>query len=200
MSPCTSAWNMFVVPPSGGVARGPPSGGTTSENMGNRIFTAALLARADCGRVTAIPLEEYMDHLPQHRNEFFFFLDEDLMVGQYCIRWMSRNAAVLLALAAWTAAAADFPQFEPREIDSHVADACCYAVTLADVDGDKKIDIVAVTENKVVWYHNPDWKRRVIVEGQTERDNVCIAALDIDGDGKVDFALGAGWLNNKNLG
>jgi hypothetical protein len=122
------------------------------------------------------------------------------MIGQRRIRWVAEGFAVLLALAALPALAADFPQFQPREIDSHVADVCCYAVTLADVDGDTKTDIVAVTENSVVWYHNPDWKRRVIIQDQSERDNVCIAPLDIDGDGKVDFALGAGWLNNKNLG
>lgn len=85
-----------------------------------------------------------------------------------------------------------------HEIDPHVGNVC-YAVTVADVDGDAKTDIVAVSENRVVWYHNPDWKLRVIVADQTDRDNVCIAPADIDGDGKVDFALGAGWLN-KNLG
>jgi hypothetical protein len=96
--------------------------------------------------------------------------------------------------------AGDIPKFEAREIDPHAADLCCYAVTLADVDGDKLNDIVVVTESRVVWYHNPDWKLRVIIDNQTERDNVCIAAHDIDGDGKIDFALGAGWLNNRNLG
>ncbi|HVJ67920.1 MAG TPA: FG-GAP-like repeat-containing protein, partial [Caulifigura sp.] len=53
---------------------------------------------------------------------------------------------------------------------------------------------------KVLWYRNPDWKRHVIIEDQTELDNVCIAAHDIDGDGQIDFAVGAGWLNGKNLG
>jgi hypothetical protein len=101
---------------------------------------------------------------------------------------------------AVSARAAELPAFEPVEIDPHAADLCCYAVTLADVDGDQKKDIVVVTESRVVWYHNPDWKQRVIIDNQTERDNVCIAPHDIDGDGKVDFALGAGWLNNKNLG
>jgi hypothetical protein len=96
--------------------------------------------------------------------------------------------------------AADFPAFESHVIDPHVADLCCYAVTLADVDGDKKTDIVAVTESRVVWYRNPDWRLRVIIDNQTERDNVCIAPYDIDDDGMIDFALGAGWLNNKNLG
>jgi hypothetical protein len=106
---------------------------------------------------------------------------------------------VLLACSAVPALAAEIPEFETREIDPKVGEVC-YAVTAADVDGDKKTDVVAVSENRVVWYHNPDWKQRVIIADQTERDNVCIAPLDIDGDGQIDFALGAGWLNNKNLG
>ncbi|MCA9071016.1 MAG: VCBS repeat-containing protein [Planctomycetaceae bacterium] len=88
--------------------------------------------------------------------------------------------------------AAEFPTFREQVIDPHCGEVC-YAVTLADVDGDKRQDIVAVTENRVLWYQAPDWKKRVIIEDQTTRDNVCIAPLDIDGDGQVDFALGAGW-------
>ncbi len=97
------------------------------------------------------------------------------------------------------AAAAEFPKFEHRVIDP-MCGQVCYAVTLADVDGDGRQDIVAVTENRVLWYRQPDhkageteWKKGVILEDQTKRDNVCIAPLDVDGDGKVDFALGAGW-------
>src|SRR5262245_53213170 len=109
------------------------------------------------------------------------------------------SLAAVVLFPVLPACRADFPAFETREVDPKVGEIC-YAVTLADVDGDKKTDIVAVTENRVVWYHNPDWKPRVIIADQTERDNVCIAPLDIDGDGQIDFALGAGWLNNKNLG
>ncbi|OAI45894.1 hypothetical protein AYO44_02365 [Planctomycetaceae bacterium SCGC AG-212-F19] len=68
-----------------------------------------------------------------------------------------------------------------------------YAVALVDINGDKKPDIVVVDTTRVVWYENPSWKRRTIIEGQTKPDNVCIAAYDIDGDGQVDLALGAGW-------
>lgn len=95
--------------------------------------------------------------------------------------------------------AADFPAFEATTLDPNVGNVC-YALTTADVDGDGKTDLVAVTENRVVWFHNPDWKLRVIIADQTEKDNVCIAPFDIDRDGQIDFALGAGWLNGKNLG
>ena len=105
------------------------------------------------------------------------------------------TAFVISGLAA---NAAEFPKFEAQTLDPDVGKVC-YAVTLADVDGDGKQDIVAVTENRVLWYQAPDWKPRVIIEDQTERDNVCIAPLDIDQDGKIDFALGAGW-SGKNTG
>ncbi|MBI3408918.1 MAG: VCBS repeat-containing protein [Planctomycetes bacterium] len=68
-----------------------------------------------------------------------------------------------------------------------------YAVLLADVNGDGKIDIVVVDTNRVVWYENPTWKKRTLIQGMTKPDNVCIDAYDIDGDGQIDFALGADW-------
>jgi hypothetical protein len=70
-----------------------------------------------------------------------------------------------------------------------------YSVALVDVNGDGKKDIVVVDQTRVVWYENPTWKKRVIIEGKTVPDNVSIAAYDIDGDGKIDFALAAGWRN-----
>lgn len=108
--------------------------------------------------------------------------------------------SIVLTLLLTSAVRAAEPRFEAVVVDDQCCNVAVYAVTLADVDGDSKDDIVAVTENKVLWYRNPDWKRHVVIEDQTERDNVCLAAHDIDGDGAVDFALGAGWLNGKNLG
>src|SRR6266480_707618 len=58
-----------------------------------------------------------------------------------------------------------------------------YAVLLVDINNDGKPDIVVADTNRVVWYENPTWKRRTIIEGQTKPDNVCIAAYDIDGEG-----------------
>lgn len=68
-----------------------------------------------------------------------------------------------------------------------------YATTLVDVNRDGHTDIVVVDADRVIWFENPHWTRHTIIEGQTARDNVCIAAHDIDHDGRVDFALGADW-------
>jgi FG-GAP-like repeat len=83
------------------------------------------------------------------------------------------------------------PDFEMKEIDKSLGVG--YAVLLLDINGDGKADIVVVDQTRVVWYENPTWKRHVIIEGQTRPDNVCIAAADIDGDGQIDFVLGADW-------
>lgn len=82
-------------------------------------------------------------------------------------------------------------RFRMQELDTELKVG--YAVILVDVDHDGKKDIVVVDTTRVVWYQNPTWKKRIIIDGQTKPDNVCIAAHDIDGDGKVDFALGAEW-------
>jgi len=111
---------------------------------------------------------------------------------------MKRLAAVGLLSLAGLAQAADVPKFDEQTLDP-MAGQVCYALTLADVNGDKQQDVVVVTENRVLWYQNPDWKPRVIIEDQTPRDNVCIAAHDIDGDGQVDFAIGAGWTKIGTL-
>ncbi len=86
---------------------------------------------------------------------------------------------------------AAFPTFRTQEIDTGLKVG--YAVLLVDVNGDGKKDIVVVDTTRVVWYENPTWKRHTIIQGQTKPDNVCIAAQDIDGDGRLDFALGADW-------
>ncbi|MGF1579206.1 MAG: FG-GAP repeat domain-containing protein [Gemmataceae bacterium] len=84
-----------------------------------------------------------------------------------------------------------FPTFRIKEVEKSLGVG--YAVRIADVNNDKKQDIVVVDRRRVVWYENPSWKRRTIIQDATKPDNVCIAVHDIDGDGKVDFALGAGW-------
>ena len=106
---------------------------------------------------------------------------------------------VLGNLSGQLAYADGFPEFEAVTIDPHAGEVV-YAVTVADVNTDKKPDIVALTETQVIWYEAPTWTKHVILDNQTQPDNVCFAPHDIDGDGQIDFAVGAGWLHGKNTG
>jgi hypothetical protein len=76
------------------------------------------------------------------------------------------------------------------------------AVVTADVNADGRPDIVVADANRVVWYENPTWRRHTMIGARTPPDNVCIAPCDIDGDGRLDFFLGAGWqpTNTKTAG
>jgi hypothetical protein len=113
--------------------------------------------------------------------------------------------ASLLAAGALLPARGDdtkpaVPAFRTQQLDDKLEIG--YAVLVADVNGDGKPDLIVVDTTRVYWYENPTWKRRTIIEGMTRRDNVCAAAYDIDGDGKLDLALGADWkpFNTKEGG
>ena len=97
--------------------------------------------------------------------------------------------AVMIASSSLSLDAA--PRFRAQEIDAEIQIG--YGLAIADVDGDRKPDILLADKNQIVWYQNPSWQKFVIAENLTERDHVCIAAQDIDGDGKAEVAVGAGW-------
>lgn len=99
--------------------------------------------------------------------------------------------AVLSTTAAPGPDPAPDPVFEAQTIDDEVAIG--YGLAIGDVDGDGKPDILLADKTQIVWYRNGDWQRFVIAENLTDRDNVCIAARDITGDGKVEVAVGAQW-------
>src|SRR5687767_7751805 len=99
----------------------------------------------------------------------------------------ARVAAAVFALLS----AGAMPTFKTLEIDASLQIG--YGVVLVDVNDDAKIDIVVADKERVIWFENPTWKLRTITQGTTKPDNVSIAPHDIDGDGKVDFALAAGW-------
>jgi hypothetical protein len=81
--------------------------------------------------------------------------------------------------------------FTSQTIDDKVSIG--YGLAIGDVDGDKKPDILLADKKQFVWYRNGDWKRFVMVDSLTTSDNVCITARDLDGDGKVEVAVGAQW-------
>lgn len=68
-----------------------------------------------------------------------------------------------------------------------------YATSLVDMNDDSRLDIVVVDTDRVIWFENPTWQEHALIHGQTKPHNVCLAPYDIDGDGKLDFALGADW-------
>ncbi len=107
---------------------------------------------------------------------------------------MIRSHSIVLCIGSFLSPAIAF-DFDKVVLDPHIGDVC-YAVTAADVNADGLLDAVAISEREAVWYENPTWKKRVMVSDAMPRDLVCISAEDIDRDGAVDFAIGAGWPKN----
>src|SRR5438046_9672095 len=106
---------------------------------------------------------------------------------------MKTMVSFLLGCLTVTVLAAEppLPKFRAVEIDNKIEIG--YGVTVADVDGDGKPDILLADKKQFVWYKNPTWERFLLAENLTKEDNVCIAVVDIAGDGKCEIAVGAGW-------
>lgn len=96
-----------------------------------------------------------------------------------------------IATAGLHAAAPPLPAFRAVNVDTNIAIG--YGVTVADIDGDRRPDLILCDKNQIAWYQNPGWQKHVIAENLTKLDHVCVAAQDIDGDGKAELAVGAGW-------
>ncbi len=116
-------------------------------------------------------------------------------------------ASLFLVVHFAAAAEPPAPRFRTVELDAKVQIG--YGVAVADVDGDKLPDILLADKRQFRWYRNPGpekcgdaaaWPSFVIAENLTEQDNVCLAAQDIDGDGKCELAVGAGWNPSDTVG
>src|SRR5271166_5863742 len=105
------------------------------------------------------------------------------MIKSSCAR------SVFLVAACWPAAAAYSPalRFERIVIDPSFPGA--YQVEVADVNGDKKPDIVAVGGSTCAWYENPTWRKRVVAGSTQTPGIISSATADLDGDGKAEIAI-----------
>jgi hypothetical protein len=96
------------------------------------------------------------------------------------MRWFL--AALCLPLAAVG------QEFDRIVIDDNFPGA--YQVEVADVNGDKKADIIALGGGTCAWYENPTWKKRVITGPDRTPGIITSATADLDGDGKAEVAIG----------
>ena len=60
---------------------------------------------------------------------------------------------------------------------------------MADVNGDKRPDVIAVGGNTCAWYENPTWKKRIVSTGKQTHGIISSATADLDGDGKAEIAI-----------
>ena len=84
------------------------------------------------------------------------------------------------------------PSAYSQEFDRIVIDANfpgAYQVEVADVNGDKKPDIIAVGGSTCAWYENPTWKKRIVSGAKDTPGIISSATADIDGDGKAEIAI-----------
>ena len=118
------------------------------------------------------------------------------MNSKHCPSLLSlKLLPALLAIWIPAASAQDARRLLERTFTAEKIDdiSIGYGLAVGDVDGDGRADVLLADKKELVWYQNPDWQRHVIAARLSLKDNVCLAARDIDGDGKVEIAAGANW-------
>jgi hypothetical protein len=79
------------------------------------------------------------------------------------------------------------PAFDRVVIDRDLPGG--YQVEVADVNGDRRPDVVALGGSTCAWYENPTWKKRIVTSGRQTPGIISTATADLDGDGKAEIAI-----------
>jgi hypothetical protein len=108
---------------------------------------------------------------------------------------MFRLTTLLVLLTSCPTFAGELPRFERIVIDDNFPGG--YQVELADVNGDRKPDIVALGGSTLAWYENPSWKKRLISDKEHTPDIISSATGDLDGDGKAEIAVAYDFAMNE---
>jgi hypothetical protein len=84
-------------------------------------------------------------------------------------------------------------QFAAHEIATGFSNG--YHVVLTDMNRDGKPDIIAVAQGdkELDWFENPGWQRHLLIRGA---NIASVAALDLDGDGIPELAVGQGFATS----
>jgi FG-GAP-like repeat len=119
-------------------------------------------------------------------------------------KWRVCCAGVFLgaiALGLWNGTAtaqAERLTFRHHYVDRDLPGNSWGQTAVADLDRDGRLDfITGRSRGEILWYHMdaPDhWVRHVL--GEQSPSDVGGAALDVDGDGWVDFVTGGAWYRN----
>lgn len=111
---------------------------------------------------------------------------------------MWKYSLLAICVIATTATAETIPEFKWNAVEIDQIQIG-YGIQLADVNGDEKTDIVLADKNTFQWYESPSWTKHIIAQNLTERDNVCVTARDIDGDGRCEIAVGGQWNYRESV-
>jgi hypothetical protein len=108
---------------------------------------------------------------------------------------------LLVSMGAGKPLSPEFPVLSPPQkferivIDSNFPGG--YQVEVADVNGDKKPDIIALGGSTLAWYENPTWKKRIVSTAKETPDIISSATADLDGDGKAEIAIAYDFAMNE---